>query len=128
LEAAGPNGYLIRAYRLTTGPDGNSHVETGRIDVDNTAQARTIHFKETRAHASLDWHNAPDRQYVITLAGVLEFTTRGGETFTLRPGDVLVALDLNGTGHEWRLVDDEPWRRAYVTFPEGVETGFVPDR
>jgi hypothetical protein len=28
---------------------------------------------------------------VITLSGTLDFTTRDGETFILRPGDVLVA-------------------------------------
>jgi len=39
-------------------------------------------------------------QYVITLAGVLEFTTVGGETFTIRPGDVLVAEDHIGSGHK----------------------------
>jgi hypothetical protein len=32
-------------------------------------------------------------QYVITLSGTLEFTTRDGETFVLRPGEVLLAAD-----------------------------------
>src|SRR5262249_22617077 len=50
--------------------------------------------------------------YVITLSGTLEFTTRDGETFIMRPGDVLVAIDHVGTGHKWRLIDDQPWRRA----------------
>ena len=73
-----------------------------------------IHFKETPPHSSFDWHEAPEPQYVITLAGTLEFTTRGGETFVLRPGDVLVAMDSVGSGHKWRLIDDQPWRRVYV--------------
>jgi hypothetical protein len=30
---------------------------------------------------------------VITLSGTLEFTTRDGETFVLRPGEVLLAAD-----------------------------------
>jgi quercetin dioxygenase-like cupin family protein len=51
---------------------------------------------------------------VITLSGTLEFVTRDGETFTLRPGDVLLAEDTAGTGHRWRLTDDQPWRRMYV--------------
>jgi quercetin dioxygenase-like cupin family protein len=53
-------------------------------------------------------------QYVITLSGTLEFTTRDGETFVLRPGEVLLAADTTGTGHRWRRVDDQPWRRLYV--------------
>jgi len=53
-------------------------------------------------------------QYVISLSGTLEFTTRDGETFVLSPGEVLLAGDTTGTGHRWRLIDDQPWRRLYV--------------
>jgi hypothetical protein len=50
----------------------------------------------------------------ITLSGTLEFTTRDCETFVLRPGEVLLAADTTGTGHRWRIIDDQPWRRLYV--------------
>ena len=30
------------------------------------------------------------------------------------PGDILLAEDTTGTGHSWRLVDDQPWRREDV--------------
>jgi quercetin dioxygenase-like cupin family protein len=118
---------MIRAYRLYTGADGNSHVERGSIGESKLVDAESIHFKETAPHSSLDWHDAPNTQYVITLSGVLEFTTVGGETFTLNPGDVLVAVDDKGTGHKWRLINDEPWKRAYVVFKKGADTHFVPD-
>ena len=65
---------------------------------------------------------------MITLAGTLEFTTRDGETFILRPGDVLVATDAIGTGHKWRLLDEEPWRRCYVVLEAGAPDLFVPKR
>jgi quercetin dioxygenase-like cupin family protein len=81
-------------------------------------QAATgLRFEETAAGGSLDWHTAPHVQYVVTLSGVLEFVTRDGETFLLRPGDVLLAEDTAGSGHRWRLVGDEPWRRLYITIP-----------
>src|SRR5438093_146350 len=85
-----------------------------------------IHFKESPPHASFDWHAAPEAQYVLTLSGTLEFTTRDGETFVLQPGDVLVARDDVGSGHKWRLVDSQPWRRAYVVLKSGVPDSFVP--
>jgi quercetin dioxygenase-like cupin family protein len=118
---------MIRAYRLRTGTDGNSHVERGTVNPDKLVDARSIHFKETPAHSSFDWHNDPIPQYVISLAGVLEFTTKSGETFTIHPGEVLLAEDHTGSGHKWRLVNDEPWKRAYVVFATGAETQFVPD-
>ena len=116
---------MIKAYRLYTGPDGNSHVETWSVSGGNLVQAESILFKETPAHSSFDWHNVPIPQYVITLAGV-EFTTVGGETFTIHPGEVLLAEDHTGSGHKWRLTNDEPWKRAYVVFKEGANTHFVP--
>jgi quercetin dioxygenase-like cupin family protein len=118
---------MIKAYRLYTGPDGDSHVERGSVNGDASIAAESVTFKETPAHSSLDWHNDPIPQYVITLAGTLEFTTRGGETFTIRPGDVLLAVDHTGTGHTWRLIDDEPWKRAYVVFKAGTNTEFLAD-
>ncbi|HTJ10818.1 MAG TPA: cupin domain-containing protein [Dinghuibacter sp.] len=116
---------MIRAYWLYTGPDGESHVKKGHIDESALTAVKAIHFKETPAHGTLEWHNAPVEQYVITLSGVLEFGTRGGETFTLHPGDVLIATDVTGGGHSWQLTGDEPWRRAYVVFADGAEPAIV---
>ena len=30
--------------------------------------------------------------------------------------------------HKWRLIDDQPWKRAYIIFKPVAETHFVPDR
>ena len=119
---------MIKAYHLYTGPDGNSHVTHGSVSGNEWVASESILFKETAAQSAFDWHNDPIPQYVITLSGVLEFTTKGGETFTVHPGEVLIATDHTGTGHKWRLVNDEPWKRAYVVFKQGVDTRFVPDR
>jgi quercetin dioxygenase-like cupin family protein len=118
---------MIRAYRLYTGPDGDSHVTVGSIHADVLIDVTSIHFKETASRSTYDWHNDPIPQYVLTLSGILEFTTKGGETFTLHPGEVLVAEDHTGTGHKWRLANGDPWRRAYVIFALGANTQFVPD-
>jgi quercetin dioxygenase-like cupin family protein len=113
----------IPLIRLYTGADGQSHVERGAVDLaelagdphrSRSATATEVTFEETPAHASLDWHRAPVRQYVITLSGTLEFETRLGEKFVLAPGIVLLAEDTTGGGHKWHLTDDQPWRRVYV--------------
>jgi quercetin dioxygenase-like cupin family protein len=115
---------MIHAFRLFTGPDDASHVEEGHLSEDHTP-VTMIHVEETPAHSAFDWHNAPQPQYVITLSGTLEFTTRDGERFIIRPGDVLIAQDHVGTGHRWRLIDDQPWRRAYIAIAKGGEPPFV---
>jgi quercetin dioxygenase-like cupin family protein len=114
-----------RAYKLYTGPDNASHVLEGTIDQKARTDVVAIHFKESPPHASYDWHNDPEPQFVITLSGTLEFTTRDGETFVLRPGDVLLAEDNIGSGHKWRMIDDRPWRRAYVVLKPGAKDSFV---
>jgi quercetin dioxygenase-like cupin family protein len=116
---------MIHAFKLSTGADGASHVQEGSIANAAVAKVTDARFAESPPHSSLDWHDAPERQYVITLSGTLEFTTRDGETFTLRPGDVLVAADVVGTGHRWRLIDDRPWCRAYVVLAADADDGFV---
>jgi quercetin dioxygenase-like cupin family protein len=121
-----PAGAGIRAFKLYTGRDNASHVLEGTIDETARTDVIAIHFKETPAHSSYDWHPDPEPQYVITLSGTLEFTTPSAETFVLRPGDVLLAEDNVGTGHKWRLIDDQPWRRAYIVLKPGAKDSFVP--
>ncbi|MCV7214031.1 cupin domain-containing protein [Mycobacterium crocinum] len=127
---------MIRCVRLFTGPDGGSHVQIGRLDLTSgrnddlvsTAMASTrVTAEETASGGTLAWHTAPVRQLVVTLAGTLVFTTRDGEEFTLTPGDVLLAEDTVGSGHQWRLVGEEPWRRLYVVLADGAEVPFVRD-
>ena len=123
--ASSPAGTGIRAFKLYTGPDHASHALQGTIDEKDRNDVIAIHFKETPAHSSADWHDSPESQYVITLTGTLEFTTRDGETFVVRPGDVLLSEDNVGSGHKWRLIDDRPWRRAYVVLKPGAKDSFV---
>jgi quercetin dioxygenase-like cupin family protein len=125
---------MIRCVRLWTGDDQNSHFEEGQIDLGSKSRgdvlsalvsAATISFQETASGGSFAWHTAPARQLVITLSGTLNFETRQGERFVLRPGDILFAEDTAGGGHKWQLVDDQPWRRAYVVLQAGAAVPFV---
>lgn len=118
---------MITAYQLYTGEDGHSYFRKGVIPEKTMTQVLSLHFKETPPHSEYDWHTAPATQYVLTLSGSLEFTTSLGETFTLQTGDVLIAMDTTGKGHKWRMVGDQPWKRAYVVFAEDAQLVFQPD-
>jgi quercetin dioxygenase-like cupin family protein len=127
---------MTRCVRLWTGQDGNSHFRDGRLDLEPgrnndlvSATMAAVHaaVEETAGGGSLAWHTAPVRQLVVTLCGTLIFTTRDGEEFTLRAGDVLLAEDTAGSGHRWRLEGAEPWRRMYVVLASGAEVPFAED-
>lgn len=119
---------MIKAYKLYTGEDNHSHVITGVVADNLLTDAKSIRFHETPPHSTYDWHNAPTEQYVITLTGTLEFENRLGETFIIRPGEVLIAMDTTGTAHRWRMLGDEPWKRAYVAFDKDADINFVADK
>ena len=116
----------MNAFKLFVGPDNASHLISGTLTLDRRTDVVAVHFKESPPRSSFDWHEAPERQYVITLTGTLEFTTRDGEKCIICPGEVLVATDTVGTGHKWRLIDDQPWRRCYVVLKSDAQDLFVP--
>lgn len=125
---------MMRCVRIWTGSDGQSHVEDGMIDLTGGERgdllsgktgAASVSFQETQSGGTFAWHDAPARQFVITLSGTLDFRTRNEEHFTINPGDILLAEDTTGGGHSWRLVDEEPWRRVYVILAPGVTVPFV---
>lgn len=124
---------MIRCVHLWSGEDGNSHFEKGLIDLapgkrgddlSGKVDALSISFQETASGGAFAWHTAPIRQLVITLSGTLDFQTREGKHFVLKPGDVLFAEDTVGTGHSWRLIDEAPWRRAYVILGPEAQVPF----
>jgi hypothetical protein len=128
---------MIRCVRLWTGEDGNSVFEEGFIDlvqgmrgdaVGKPVRVAELSFQETRSGGSYEWHQDPVPRFVITLSGTPEFEVKSGASFTIRPGDILLAQDNSGSGHKWRLIGNEPWRRAYVVYEQGSELRFTPAR
>ncbi len=124
---------MIRCVRLWTGDDQNSHFEEGTIALEAGARgdvltgklaATTVSFEETATGGTFAWHTAPARQLVITLSGTLDFRTREGQRFLMHPGEILLAEDTVGTGHSWKLVDAQPWRRVYVILAPGTVVPF----
>src|SRR6516225_5487672 len=105
-------------FRLYSGSDGQSHLEKlsfsftpGDIAEQSPTQAASgISFSRIKGGAFSDWHNAPRRQYVITLAGALEIGLGDGSVHRLGPGDGILAEDLTGKGHTTRAVGNDTRR------------------
>ncbi|URL60164.1 cupin domain-containing protein [Luteibacter flocculans] len=124
---------MIRCIRMWTAGDGNSLFEEGELEIGAGRHGRAsglpiavneLSFQETTTGGSFEWHQDPQPQFVLTLTGTVEFEVKSGATFTIYPGDVLIAQDDSGTGHRWRLIGDQPWRRAYVVYDPGATLHF----
>lgn len=114
----------MKITRLYTGSDGKSHFEDVEIHLTEVAptdwrskftRASGIIFRETSPRYDLDFHVAPQRQYVITVKGYVEIIVGDGTSRRFGPGDIMLAEDTNGQGHISRAVNDEPRQCIFVT-------------
>jgi len=98
----------VETWTIGTKEHGNGTYVSDLIPCDS------VRLAETNPGGVYDWHPAPRKQVVVTLCGTIEFTFGNGEVLIVKPGDVFLAADVEGRGHKWRIVGDEPWRRLYV--------------
>ena len=77
-----------------------------------------VRFAELPEGMVQGWHNAPARQIVIVLAGVLEVGTSDKQTQQWRAGEAFLADDLTGKGHTTRAVGG-PVRVVFAPLPPG---------
>ena len=112
--------------RLFTGSDQQSHFEDlePRFEAqgDRSATAELIPgsgilVRRFEAGRTNPWHHAPGRYAVFTLSGAVDIKIGDGTTRRLGPGDILIAEDLTGQGHETREVGPEA--RVSVFVPLG---------
>ena len=75
-----------------------------------------VRFVELPEGYDQGWHNAPRRQIVILLSGVVEVRTSDNQIRRWGAGDVIFADDINGKGHQTRAIDGSV-RMVYVPLP-----------
>jgi hypothetical protein len=111
------NGGRMQFCRIYSGADWQSHFED--LEQDKHAgfflaelPAKALVFKNDSNWDNLHgWHNAPRRQWCITLAGSVEIGIGDGTKRTFRSGDVFLAEDVTGQGHTATPTD---WVRAFI--------------
>jgi hypothetical protein len=114
--------------RLFTGADGQTHAE--EIEAKFTGTTNEVFKLMSITGAELhryapgtvqDWHNAPRRQYVITLSGQGEVELVGGKKIHMGPGHIDLAEDTTGKGHITRTIGNED--RITITLPLSDQSG-----
>src|SRR5262245_9210137 len=100
-----PKEGQVRYLRLYAGPDGESHFEDFDVALTLTPAGSGlsalysgpgVHFHQSPPDQIIDWHPAPRRQFVVTLAGEAEVQASDGEIRRLVPGTVLLVEDVSG--------------------------------
>ena len=106
----------VRVTRIYTGDDGKTHAEEydvplntqrGATELSDAVDVTSVQFRRMSPDYFIDWHTAPRRQYVITLAGESEVEIGDGSVVRLHPGHILLAEDTTGQGHISRAVGSE---------------------
>ena len=55
----------------------------------------------------LEWHPAPEKQYMVSVKGIYEIVASDGEKRIVNPGDILLLEDTEGKGHQTRVIGNE---------------------
>ncbi|MBE4950254.1 hypothetical protein IMX10_16455 [Chryseobacterium culicis] len=118
---------FIPAIRLINNADGSCSFEKGKIPTLKHMNTTTFWMSNKTEEWEKNAHPAPRRQYVITIKGNIRFKVTDGSTFMIKPGVVLLAEDLKGTGHSWDMVKSKEWERLYIPIAENADDFFIPD-
>ena len=112
--------------RLYAGADNQSHFEEleprfeprgDQSDVAELLPGSGILVRRFEVGRTNPWHHAPGRYAVFTLSGAVDISVGDGTVRRVGPGDILIAEDLTGQGHETREVGGEA--RVSVFVPLG---------
>ena len=78
---------------------------------------KTIIFREVEATYDYDFHNAPQKQYLILIDGGIEIETSLGEKRQFKAGDVLLLEDTDGKGHRTKNLQPVKRKSIFITVP-----------
>lgn len=110
--------------RVYSDADGESHFEDILIPLTDTGDigslselspVKGIIFREVVSTYDYNFHNAPQRQYIVLLDGGIQIETSLGETRIFKPGEILLVEDTTGKGHRSKNTEQIPRRSIFVT-------------
>lgn len=91
---------------------------TPAFDVSDPIGVERLLFFSVPAGYVGDWHPSPRDQLYVQMSGALDVTVGSGEHRTLRAGDVLWVTDMDGIGHQSRVIGPDPSTGCFVQLPE----------
>ena len=113
--------------RIYSDINGDSQFEDIDITLKNSGDigslsekfpVKDIVFRETEGNYDYDFHNAPERQFVILLDGIIEIETSSGEKRNFKSGEIILAEDTTGKGHKSKSIDGNLRHSLFVTLDD----------
>jgi hypothetical protein len=115
---------MIRITRVYSDPKGESHFEDIEMPLKNNGEigflsdkipVKEIIFRKVKSGYDYDFHNAPQKQYIILMNGEIEIETSLGEKRTFKGGDILLVEDTQGKGHKTRNLQKIERQSVFIT-------------
>ena len=112
--------YITRIY---TDHNDDSQFEDISIPLDGNGEigslselvpAKGMIFREVEASYDYDFHNAPQKQYIILLDGEIEIETSLGIKRSFSAGDILLVEDTHGKGHKTKNLKNQKRRSIFI--------------
>lgn len=105
---------MIQITRIYSDINGESQFEDFEVLLKNNGDigflsddepVKSIVFREVNPSYDYDFHNAPDRQYIILLDGGVEIETSLVEKRSFETGSILLMEDTTGKGHKTKNIE-----------------------
>jgi len=116
--------------RIYTDREGESHFEDVSIPLESRGkigflsgnlESTSVRFRNVVPGYDYEFHNAPRRQLIFLLNGVIQIETSMGEIRKFSAGDVLLVEDTSGKGHRTKNLTPVKRKSAFVEIPEDVD-------
>lgn len=115
---------MIQITRIYSDNNGESHFEDIEMPLKDYGEigllsdkipVKDVIFRKVKPGYDYDFHNAPQKQYVILLDGEIEIETSLGEKRTFKGGDILLVEDTKGKGHKSRNLLNMERKSVFIT-------------
>ncbi len=115
---------MIQITRIYSDNTGESHFEDIEMPLQDDGEigflsdkipVKDIIFRKVKPDYDYDFHNAPQKQYIILLDGEIEIETSLGKKRIFKGGDILLLEDTQGKGHKTKNLQNIERRSVFIT-------------
>ena len=115
---------MIKITKIYSDNNGESHFEDIEMPLKNDGEigflseeipVKGMIFRKVKPSYDYDFHNAPQKQYILLMDGEIEIETSLGEKRTFKGGDILLMEDTQGKGHKTRNLQNIERKSIFIT-------------